>query len=692
VWWKNNPPVFDNISKLSTFIETVDEDSRALISSIKDLEPLLDQISPESLRVHMGKFPIYDVELISTVPYRYILWAGYGYYKADGSVIGVRDSHNQLLASPDWEEPVPGLQYRDLFKNVLTKRDTESFSLYFGVNQSRRNKRKELIKSMGIDRVEVYGKSVLRQEFSEAGLADTVVDFSKFLVSPGSFGDEYKITFPLENTLPDVTSRGASFVVSDVEKVYIVERDHQLRALEPDEEIIIGSMSVQSFAVKTAGGEFQVFYFDSVDMLQLNNAGAELKVTAFDYHVRERVTRGSQRYADENGLRTHHNLGVTDKLPEDFMTMRVVNSDTIVFPLWQPAGNLAAFAITEHADYNGIEQDNLTMYGNIEGKFEAGMGLIGNNIPITKTVFPTGSNTFMTIFNAETGESAKIRQSNVEDHEIYRKQLSGYSVHGDVEIGLHCAGRAQRQGKTVEGLTEILADMHRLYNSVTWVDHGGIECLWETGWDPESKSYLLPGLKQSGYKYLNTRDDKFGAKLSLIEDNEAGNILFYVPRFDDDLTDDWKAYNFTTSDFLISEKLLSKQHLEKVIDQRGFQNAHTYLPYQVLTVIDGKPAKADWYEAGLDNLAYYRDKGDIYLATSTDLLDYVLFIRSLDYIGVDGRITIFVPDKAEIIAKQPTFGVVSLVDADINNIKISPNMDLEYKEDNGISYFYPAKK
>lgn len=682
-------PHFTNISKMTTFVETVDEDSRTLLKQINDMTVILDRVVDEPYRIKTEGYDFIDIEMFGGTPYRFVLWAGYSFYDETGRVIGVRDSHHQLLASPNWDEPDPDVTYRDLYKNVLARPGTDSFSLFLGINRARENEREQLITELGLKRADVYGKKTRRTRMGDGGFDASDLSHEIFAPDSTALGDTYRLSFPQINDSSNITGRGATFDVSNVENVFVVKSDHTLRPLEPEEDYLIGSMSVQAFAVKQSDGSFQVFYFDSADMIELSVHDMTLSVTVYDYHVRERTTRGSRHYPDETGTRIHPNLAVTDKLPHDFVTVRVVNSDTISFPLWQPRGHLAALAITEHADYNGVDQDNLVMYGNIEGRFESGMGIIGNDIPFTKSVFAINTSSTLPIRNPETGESVLIRQSNIDEHQDFREQLKGYAKYGFVEIGPHCLGNGAKDRKTVEGMTEILRNMKTEYGATNWVDHGGIECLWETGWNPESKHYLLPALKSNGFRYLSAREDKFSSRLSLIKDNEPGNILFYVPRFDDDLTDDWKAYHYTTSDFVISERYFSKEHFAKIVEVRGFQNMHSYFPLQVLTVIDGQLAKAPWYETALENLADMRDQGDIYLDTSSGLMDYVRFVRDIDYVGVGNEIRIFNPDLASIKSEQPTFGIISLTGDKVADIQMVPSIELANRTDKDVLYVYP---
>lgn len=682
---------FDNLSNFRPFVDSVSDEPRSLIGEVNDISRIIDLYNPEGPRFDTTEYPLYDVELIGSSPFKYIVWAGYVFFKDDQS-IGVRDSHYQLLTSPSFETPDPNLEYRELYQNILQNRKADSFALSLGVSQNSTERQSTLIEEIGLKKALVFGKSVIR-DFADGESLQTYEAGHHLLDwNQRAQGDRISVNFPeLSSDTHNIVSRGLGFEISNVESVFVVNRDHSLDVMKTVGERWIGSMSAQTFGVVDTSGKSQVLSFIGSDSLELSLEDGVLSVTVYEYSVRERTTRGSDNSPDETGLRIHPNLGVTNKLPTSRVVINIVDSNTIAFPLWQPSGYLSALSITEHADFNGVEQDNLVMYGNIQGRFEAGMGLLGNKIAITKSVFPTGNASHLPITNPDTGETVQVRQANVEDHSKFRNQLSDYANHGDVEIALHCAGLAIKQGKSTESLTEILKEMSRAYGSTTWVDHGGVECLWETGWDPQAESYLLPGLKASGYKYLSARDDKFGSNISLIADNEPGNILFYVPRFDDDLTDDWRVFHFTTSDFVPSEDHFSISHLESIIRNRGFQNWHAYMPVFVLTVQNGTLAKHDWYEPGLENIAKLRDRGDLFIATTEVLLDYVLAVRELDYVGINGTIHVFSHDAIELTDMQPTFAVLNFSgDQKTQTVTMVPDVTLREKTADGTLYVFPT--
>lgn len=690
VLWLDNP---SKGAEARVFIDTISEEPRALLAEVADLQTILELYNPNSTLIDNTRFALFDIEMTATTPFRYIVWAGYTRYDEAGEITAVRDSHYQLLTT---RQPEPGSDphelYRELYSNVLQLPDVETFTISLGVNQSKRDNKAKFMQDIGLRDVKVFGKDVDRQFVpTQSGHALTRTPIT---LNGKQVGERHAVEFPaLARPRADIVNRGFMHEIADVKSITLVSRDHSLKPLAQGERYFLGTMAPQAFGLTLNSGETRVVSFTGADGVQMEfGAEGKLRLTVYSYNLRERTTRGSDSSPDENGTREHVNHGVTSSLPSSNVVMQIVTSDTIAFPTLQPSGYLASFAITEHADYNGIEQDNLVMYGNLEGRYEAGSGFIGHGVPVTKTMFPTGNDAELSIANSETGETFMIRQSNVEDHDDYRQQLLEYAQYGTVDIGLHCGGLMRKQGKTTEGITEVVTDMTRMFGSNIWVDHGGRECLWESGWDPDSVAYVLPALKSNDFRFLNVRDDKFGSKLTLVEDGQPGNILFRAPGFDDDVSDDWVPYHFTTSDFVPSAQTFSAEFLDSMIAERSFQNIHAYLPISTLTVRDGMLVKHDWFEPGLAELADRRDRGDIFLATVEDLLDHVLFVRALEVHAVGDTLHVAGADAQTLRERQPTIALIPFGEAVlVSQPALIPDMPFASREDAGVTYLYPEQ-
>ena len=143
---------------------------------------------------------------------------------------------------------------------------------------------------------------------------------------------------------------------------------------------------------------------------------------------------------------------------------------------------------------------------------------------------------------------------------------------------------------------------------MTWADHGGPECLWQSGWDKTSDYYIIPLLRKFGYKYLNALHDKYGTAFNMIREDLPSNLLFYSVGLDDDLNDDWKPVVFSTTPIGFSKTAFTKDYVQGIVRARGFLNLHTYLPYEGLMLEksgDGKTQikTTDWYNEQLQNIA-----------------------------------------------------------------------------------------
>jgi hypothetical protein len=132
----------------------------------------------------------------------------------------------------------------------------------------------------------------------------------------------------------------------------------------------------------------------------------------------------------------------------------------------------------------------------------------------------------------------------------------------------------------------------------------------------------------------------------MIEDSEPSNLIFYVPRIDDDFNDTWKPIFFNTTPIGFARSNFTPEHLREIVNRRGFLNLHTYLPYESLVIRESDTgetviATTPWYNEMLRNIAKMRDAGDLHLATTRDMLEYAIQIQQVQAYPVANEVFLF---------------------------------------------------
>lgn len=589
-----------------------------------------------SPRFKSADYPVLEVETEGSVPFRSVLYL-YLWWKASGTLVGVRDSYHMLRSSPFQGKLEPG-SYTDTFVGIPNRTGMAEVSFYLQSNL--------LGLATGaldhrLKRISLFGRA------SERVLQDE--GFRTKYACTAAGGVVHTVSLPRIKTQTgkeEIIARGARFSVPDVMSFSHLDRGHRIQTKTDDADILLGAMHPQSVVYQMKSGEYRSLSFGNADLVRVgfSKASGKLDFEVFAYDFRERSTRSSKLRPDAHGRRVHPNLGLVKEVPDSEVTISHTRSSVLVVPLWQPEGRLASLAFTEHADLVGVQQDAVTMYGNAEEKVIPGEGFIGNRIPLTKTVFPGGAQATFASRTAHSETTGTLHQPRVNQAEFV-DQLRRYKSTGvEVEIGAHCSGLSLQQDEPSSAAVRSALQSLGEFNPTTWVDHGGYDCLWESGWDPNSGHYVVPALRETGIRYLNALGDKYGARLSLIESGEPSNLVFSSPGLDDNLDDGWIPTFFNTTPLGFGKDVFTPEHLEEIIIERGFLNLHTYLAYEALvldrdesgnTIIKPVP----WYNQHLQNIAAARDRGDLYLATTRDLLDYVGAARQVLYFTTGSRVT-----------------------------------------------------
>ncbi|MGE0383653.1 MAG: hypothetical protein AB7Q97_02925 [Gammaproteobacteria bacterium] len=623
---------------LQPFYDIVDPQLTELgrVTDPAELRSLATHNIASKPKFKVAGYPVLSLETQGPTPSSDVIFF-YHWWNVDGGASVILDSYHMLRAAP--YSPVESLpSYSDFFAGVPNREADDSVSLFvqpvghagLGTGQI-----------AGFSRLTLFGQRTHRTSLER--FAKT----HKKIKNPGGDATAYRVRFPdLAGTgpRPDIASEGVSFRVWDVAAIYVLKSDHQIQTITTRTILQLGSLHPQSVVYRTRRGTYRSLSFTHADLVKI--AFDPMRGTAdfevYSYEFRERSMRVSTPVPDEKGRRYHPNLGIVSALPRTALLITHSVSSVLVAPLWQPHGFLASLAITEHADYVGVAQDIETMYGGDAPVLQAGRGFLGNQIPLTKTVFAFGKNIAFESRTASSEQAGPFTQNRLASSNDFLEQLRRYRSQGfSVEIGAHCTGLSDEQDpehvvrQSLERLLE--------FSAVTWVDHGGPDCLWQGGWNRSSTIYIVPLLRKFGYKYFNALHDKYAADTNMIRENYPSNLLFYSVGLDDDLNDDWRPIVFSTTPIGFPKDRFTAKHVSEIVAARGFLNLHTYLPFEALHFEKGDDGTTkwklnEWYNEHLANIAAANQAGLLYLATTRDLNDYVMRARNVNYYADGNRI------------------------------------------------------
>jgi hypothetical protein len=317
-----------------------------------------------------------------------------------------------------------------------------------------------------------------------------------------------------------------------------------------------------------------------------------------------------------------------------------------------PFGYQSVFVWTEHADRTSIRTQRAVYYGaeNITDIKNANGGFTKYNIPVTKSVYYDNNSEMINSFN---DFSVSIQTSNE-----FRKFLDNLYESGIYEICLHSVQPGSASRAKIE---EAVKYMKYKYDTVTWIDHDArnsredissdglvekspyyVKDIWEIydtkyfwHYASEDGGYEGLDLLQSGIS-SNYRTPKIWKHPTVTGDFYSFATIPVTPRF---LKGAWSDY-------------INKTKLDKLISAWGVCILHTYpaLTDRLFGISSGgwdysrknKLIKvSDNFNSCLQLLAEYRDRGDLYLCTVRDIMNYWI---SLDNIAleyhVNGTITI----------------------------------------------------
>ena len=432
-----------------------------------------------------------------------------------------------------------------------------------------------------------------------------------------------------------LVARGVSFGIDDVWSVSYLTSSHKLATLGYDQACVLGAFAPHTFVVELVGGKRLSFVTSGVELIRLRRRLLHLYVDLYVYSAGERRYR---RIGDvkADGTRVNTDLAITPVMESQRMSVSMVPADRMVLRVWQPQGRLATLVFTEHADRQTADTDAIVMYGNRQEKRMAGVGIFGNSIPYTKSVFAFTN-------------SENYKQESLEQPE-FRALIQRYIKRREhIELGLHTASPGSDDlARTRAALKEVATLGGRI-----WIDHSdstNLDDLERLGGDRSNPDYyLVPSLREFGFNIAWSYRDFETKGLNDIADDEASNLLFYVPALDDDLSDGWRLHLFSTRRVVFKPDTFSQHAVDELISEHGISLIHCYFSFNRFGHIvekNGQPVGlAPWFNEGLQRLAAARDRGDLWIPTIGEWSDYVLAMRNAEIRYTDDGVIVSSPTK-----------------------------------------------
>ena len=443
-----------------------------------------------------------------------------------------------------------------------------------------------------------------------------------------------------------VAARGIELQIGNLKAIYQIGLDHRPKKLPPG-PTRIGKFAPQTLILVDDAGSIRTLGAHGADLIEVDLAEGSAVVTIYDYHFRERTHFFKERRISEDGVRMNINAGMTHRLPARALTVFQRKGAEVAFLSRHADGRLATLTIGEHADHVIVANDPLIMFGHDDGEVRVdGMGFIGNDVPITRTVFGTGGNGKMPSIRQrqkvwQDKQTPRVAEEvpSLEFSAELRRLFDLYlAVGADVEYGPHASamsrGDVPDETKTRETMIRALRQVER-YRPRVSIDHGGLEVMHVFGWNREDAKYhTFDLLLDAGIEHIYAFADKLSGDHTMLFPDQASNVFYQLPSIADVPEDRAEPYFFAQSQMTWDETFFSLDQLEAMVERRGFLNLHTYLGNDVtLPVFDdagafhGAYSLVPWFNRHLRNIDAMRDRGDLWLGLNSELYD---FQRGLD--------------------------------------------------------------
>lgn len=635
--------------------------------AITRVEPVLLRLAPERtpiktidpaaapvengqivLDVDVAAFDVIDVDIEASSPNAFYMH--FYYWMKDGIDLPITDSYYSLRLAND--PGGKGRRFVNRFEALpVNRRADKLHRMIFPKPPS----------SMAVHELAFFGRTLVADE--QAARDGTTIrgDRSGEAVSVLE-ADDIAVAFASRFEHDDdakIAARGLVIELENLQSIYQIGLDH--RPLElPLGPTAIGKFAPQTLVLVDGAGDISTIGTHAADLIEIDRSEGKASITVYDYHFTERTHHFKKRQISDDDVRMNINAGLTHRLPKRDLRIFRHRGDDVAFLSRHPAGHLATLTIGEHADHVIVENDPLIMFGHDDGETRVdGMGFIGNDIPISRTVFGTGGNGLSKgirhrrkAWQDETTPRVSEKVPSLETSAELRRLFDLYrDVGAAIEYGPHSAAmsRSDIPGNTKTRKTMMRALDHvRPYVPRISIDHGGLEVLHVFGWDRDDPEYYtLDLLLDAGIDYLSPFADKLSGGIGMLYPDHASNLFYTLPSIVDDDVTRPVPYFFAQKQLTWDESAYSMEALEAMVDQRGFLNLHTYLGHDVtLPIFDdagnfhGAYTLVPWFNQHLANLDAIRNRGDLWMGLNSELYD---FHRGLDHLSAtwsDGCITI----------------------------------------------------
>ncbi len=614
-----------------------------------------------ALDVDVEAFDVIDVDVDASSPSAFYMH--FYYWMKDGIDLPISDSYYSLRLAND--PGAKGRRFVNRFEALPVNRRADKLDRMIFPKRP---------PGMEVHQLAFFGRTLVRDEDTARDVTTIVgkrADKASSMTEASGLTAAFAEHEEVDETAK-VAARGLVIELQNLRTIYQVGLDHRPTEV-PFGPTTIGKFAPQTLILIDGTGAISTIGTHGADLIEIGRQEGKARITFYDYHFLERTHHFKARRISDDGVRMNINAGLTNRLPKGNLKIFRREGNEVAFLSRHPAGYLATLTIGEHADHLVVENDPLIMFGHDDGETRIdGIGFIGNDIPISRTVFGTGGigpmassrqrrKAWQDESTPKVSETVPSLQSSAELRrlfDVYR------STGARVEYGPHSAAMSRADVSTATKTRKTMERaLHHVmpYEPRISIDHGGLEVLHVFGWNHEDPDYYtLDLLLNAGIDYLSPFADKLSGGNGMLYSDHASNVFYTLPRLVDRDPARPEPYFFAQKQLAWDEAIYSMEALEAMVEQRGFLNFHTYLGHEVTLPefngageFEGKYTLVPWFNEHLRNLDVMRDRGDLWLGLNSEIYD---FHRGLDQLSIDWTESCIEVEGSN----SPSFGGVTL--------------------------------
>ncbi len=606
---------------------------------IKTIDPAAAHVENGQivLDVDVADFDVIDVDVEASSPSAFYMH--FYYWTKDGVGLPITDSYYSLRLANDPD--AKGRRFVNRFEALPVNRRADKLHRMILPKEP---------PGMALHQLAFFGRTLLADENSAHEIT-TIAGRRADQGAPVTEANEITVSFAERDepeAMAKMAARGLVIELQNLQSIHKVGLDHR-PAEVPLGPTVIGKFAPQTLVLTDGAGDVSTIGTHGADLIEIERREDRARITFYDYHFFERTHHFKTREISDDDVRMNINGGLTHRLPGDEMKIFWRNGNDVAFLSRHPAGHLATLTIGEHADHLIVENDALIMFGHDDGETRIdGMGFIGNDIPISRTVFGTGGRGLTNgvrhrqkAWQDKNTPKVSEKVPSLETSVELRRLFDVYrDVGASIEYGPHSAAMSRTdvgvKSKTRKTMQRALRHVQPYQPRIS-IDHGGLEVLHVFGWDrTDSDYYTLDLLLDAGIEYLSPFADKLSGGMGMLYPDHASNVFYTLPAIVD--PDRPAPHFFAQKQLAWDETIYSMEALEAMVEQRGFLNYHTYLGHDVTLPkfnqaggFEGDYSLVPWFNEHLGNLDAMRDRGDLWLGLNSELYD---FHRGLDQVSI----------------------------------------------------------